>query len=476
MKEFFRSWWGWTLVTLFVLIVGTAAWIRLDVAPPEDADLLVARREVPAERNGFVMLGLADGDTVVRDPLSFFWDFGEDGEGESDLPFTREEVDAAKKMALGRNWNETIANWMLTENRGVLATFREALDAPEFHVTEEAIEDTIYTKMQSVARLVGIKAHSEARAGRVGEAVDWILYLRRFAEKYRAAGLYGLYFSSACSIESGFGIGNLLMILNTYEVPDAVLVRIARNVPAKTRSAESAIAAFRFEYARYRKMVDAGVCFDFLVEDLTWREDFGYRPYETLTEIARESRKAIRALEARDGSNPMSGFEPTTRLSAFNDLGRSMLEVFAENEWLIDMALMVEIEYRLAAVLFAAERYRRKYGVLPKKLTDLVPEFLDGVPRDPYSPKDPLRLRDDGVVYSVGDDGIDHGGRQRRSVARAEAAAVAAADDKAVGDEEDWDEDGHGHDHEEPLEDWEVYVDDDWSLELFLPKEEKAEK
>ena len=84
MREYLRSWWGWTLVTLFVLIVGTAAWIRLDVAPPEDADLLVPRREVPAETNGFVMLGLAEGDDVVRDPQLFdSEDFDAGGEGES---------------------------------------------------------------------------------------------------------------------------------------------------------------------------------------------------------------------------------------------------------------------------------------------------------------------------------------------------------------------------------------------------------
>ena len=60
----------------------------------------------------------------------------------------------------------------------------------------------------------------------------------------------------------------------------------------------------------------------------------------------------------------------------------------------------------------AAELYRRQHGKWPAKLDDLVPEFLPAVPTDPFSNL-PLFLKTSAEsckVYSVGPDGVDHGG------------------------------------------------------------------
>jgi hypothetical protein len=68
---------------------------------------------------------------------------------------------------------------------------------------------------------------------------------------------------------------------------------------------------------------------------------------------------------------------------------------------------------RCAVAAVAAERYRRAHGRWPESLEALVPAYLARVPADPYDGK-PLRLRrlDDGVViYSVGPDQTDNGGK-----------------------------------------------------------------
>ncbi len=65
----------------------------------------------------------------------------------------------------------------------------------------------------------------------------------------------------------------------------------------------------------------------------------------------------------------------------------------------------------------AAERYRRARGRWPATLADLTPAFPGAVPLDPYDGK-PLRYRklpDGVVVYSVGLDGNDDGGRIDRA-------------------------------------------------------------
>jgi hypothetical protein len=68
---------------------------------------------------------------------------------------------------------------------------------------------------------------------------------------------------------------------------------------------------------------------------------------------------------------------------------------------------------RCLIVALAAERYRRAHGRWPEQLDDLTPELLPAVPLDPFDGR-PLRCArlDDGLVlYSVGFDGKDDGGR-----------------------------------------------------------------
>jgi hypothetical protein len=72
-------------------------------------------------------------------------------------------------------------------------------------------------------------------------------------------------------------------------------------------------------------------------------------------------------------------------------------------------------QLRTARVGLAIERYRLAAGSLPDTLADLVPAYLESVPKDPFDGKD-LRYKkmEAGfVVYSIGEDQIDDGGKER---------------------------------------------------------------
>jgi ABC-type transport system involved in multi-copper enzyme maturation permease subunit len=67
---------------------------------------------------------------------------------------------------------------------------------------------------------------------------------------------------------------------------------------------------------------------------------------------------------------------------------------------------------RCALVMIAVERFRRANQRWPATLDELVPDFLSGVPKDPYDAR-PLRYRRVAgcvAIYSVGPDGRDDGG------------------------------------------------------------------
>jgi len=70
---------------------------------------------------------------------------------------------------------------------------------------------------------------------------------------------------------------------------------------------------------------------------------------------------------------------------------------------------------RVADVALAVQRYRLKAGRFPEKLADLIPMFLESVPKDPFDGKEMRykKLEAGFVVYSIGPDLSDDGGKEK---------------------------------------------------------------
>ena len=81
----------------------------------------------------------------------------------------------------------------------------------------------------------------------------------------------------------------------------------------------------------------------------------------------------------------------------------------------IQIDLRSRARMRAAAAGLAIERYRLARGELPDTLGELVPAYFNAVPRDPFDGAELRykRLEKGFVVYSVGEDGSDDGGRER---------------------------------------------------------------
>jgi hypothetical protein len=74
--------------------------------------------------------------------------------------------------------------------------------------------------------------------------------------------------------------------------------------------------------------------------------------------------------------------------------------------------LRLQAELLCAKVALSAERFRLATGRLPTSLAELVPDYLEAVPSDPFDGQ-PMRfaVTDKGIViYSVGEDLVDDGG------------------------------------------------------------------
>jgi len=81
---------------------------------------------------------------------------------------------------------------------------------------------------------------------------------------------------------------------------------------------------------------------------------------------------------------------------------------------LIGYELKRVAQLEVAKMLLAVERYRLAHASLPETLDQLVPDYLAAVPPDPFdgAPLRYKRLEHGFLVYSVGEDGKDDGGKQ----------------------------------------------------------------
>jgi len=82
----------------------------------------------------------------------------------------------------------------------------------------------------------------------------------------------------------------------------------------------------------------------------------------------------------------------------------------------------IRVHFNLARTALAIERYRLATGEVPRQLQELVPQFMQQVPIDPFDGQ-PIRYKreDPGYrLYSVLDDGQDNGGKEKAEVNQGE--------------------------------------------------------
>ncbi len=114
--------------------------------------------------------------------------------------------------------------------------------------------------------------------------------------------------------------------------------------------------------------------------------------------------RLLRCREIEAEVDELSNFYPLTKM-----LAPSVTHI-------VQRDLRVDAQVDCARVALGIERYRLAKGALPKVLDDLVPQYIDKVPIDPFDGK-PVRykLTEPGyIVYSIGADGSDEGGLEKR--------------------------------------------------------------
>ena len=151
--------------------------------------------------------------------------------------------------------------------------------------------------------------------------------------------------------------------------------------------------------------------------------DYFYHHNRTVTDLAREAR-AFATTCATLPDHPERAVEPElpsypSALLLPNGVGRLLVSV-APSQFRFAMEICGQ-DARVAATqaIVALRGWRDDHGGLPDRLTELVPDYLDALPRDPFD-GEPLRYDpENGWLYSVGADLVDAGGHPDAEAAHA---------------------------------------------------------
>ncbi len=148
--------------------------------------------------------------------------------------------------------------------------------------------------------------------------------------------------------------------------------------------------------------------------DVVWRHALG--PVLTL-DVARVLRKTTPFVDAANAGSfvdvPVAEDFDQSRLRFVLHPFGSFLPASIERSFLLYFRLLAW--RRVAATALAVRLYELDHGRRPTTLAQLVPDYLSHVPEDPFTEGGHLLryLPDEEhpVVYSIGDDGIDEGGK-----------------------------------------------------------------
>jgi hypothetical protein len=154
---------------------------------------------------------------------------------------------------------------------------------------------------------------------------------------------------------------------------------------------------------------------------------------KSIAEIGKEVRGMQKAAKLFN----LAGLSDRQRQQAVSErLGESLAAI--GSSWLlpvIDLADRIAMQPRLIDVAFALAAFRVEKGSYPERLSDLSPKHLATVPKDFFDNDADLHYRREGagyLLYSVGPNGKDDGGKTREDRYKPGASEGADWDDLVV--------------------------------------------
>ena len=362
---------------------------RADGPPPNDADMVIVRRQVRDEDNGYVALHLAEGEIQG---LREDWERLD--------PFPGPWTDGA--------WDQTVARKILEENDPVLMRFDAAAILPEF--CAPALAKPPYSEFAQLLDLCGIRTRFQFMGGKETEAFDSCLKLLTFTARLECAqdGILHI-----IGIRDRRRVVDLLVhLLEKSQVESGLLQPIFGRLdalrPVKSAWADYVRGTYQ-ESSEEAARLSEGHSDEFFGNNALVGWLFT-QPNETRRLLLVHCRFMAEDRWKLRGTSSISiglNYREYTKNCYGEFIAGNVRKVL---EFMFEKVCNADFSISAAQVLFALKRYKSWHGDLPATLQDLVPEFLPKVPPDPYDLK-PIRYsKEMKRLYAIDRDAVDSGG------------------------------------------------------------------
>ncbi len=365
--------------TLFLgAVYLTYVFYTFDEPPPFDADLLAPREVVAREENGFYLLDLKTSDIV--------WSI------------SNEERAGFES---GDKWDADVVHKVLEENRSVLEKFDAALRLPKFQIPELRSTNDLnpdeFMARRIVEMLVSLRVMALFRGGKEKEALDEAVKLIRFGHRMEGGSACVVHFLTASAIKMS-GIDRFLWLLPRTKLTESDLRPYLAELSRYPAPADGLAGAFSGEYRLQVEWIDrAKSGGEVEARELRARMRglalilprwLFFNPNRTKRLLAEAYRPVIEALSR--GKVPESGMNDELEINPWlpnkNLMGKTLVREIIESI-LGFVSRIPEERWSLqkARLLLALRCYQVARGKLPATLEELVPVYLDELPRDPYA-------------------------------------------------------------------------------------------
>jgi len=153
-----------------------------------------------------------------------------------------------------------------------------------------------------------------------------------------------------------------------------------------------------------------------------WKIRFLFNKSATIKELAEFYRQEIKNIygpysEITHKKIYRPIYRPSwVNLVAGNVIGKMLLALVPSWDNIINHKFELDAQYNLIKILLALKENRADNHKLPDRLEDLVPNYLNDIPRDPFAGKSIRYSKTGKKIYSVFSDGKDDGGDEEKDL------------------------------------------------------------
>jgi hypothetical protein len=389
-----------------VVIVLLGIWLFVDVPAPDDADLRITYGIIPTDENAFTYFNRAGQELL--------WTTSAAGKRR------------LRDLETGKDWDDALAVDVLAQNEGVLELIEQGLACPRCQLPEVRRYDDLLPYLapwRTVAWLGAIRAEHLFRQGQEGEALDQAMRIMRFGHTVEHGRGSIVSYLVGIAIKK-IGRHEFVSIVSRCTLGPDDLLPYVRQL-GRCRASEDGLAdAFRVEYVVAANTIDDMASGKYSVDDSHNRSFAGLgpvflKPNRTKRRMAETIRLLIASTQETRATATLPEFEQEAdtrwRIRAIlsgNLVGRNFYRMIVPALESGHAAKCAEnCSVAATQILVALKCYRLEHGELPESLDEVVPEYLEAVPLDDFDGRPMKYSREKRLVYAVGPDLTDNGGK-----------------------------------------------------------------